>query len=103
MGAAPLSDGRAELGPVLPPSLTVHGQALELLALARRAEEFSRAGQSDLPLAMRQLEQMRAILGPGHDPAAAERPRCGCPQIVVERVNRGGTCGRGGCPYGGDF
>lgn len=29
--------------------------------------------------------------------------RCSCPLHVVERVvMRGGACGGGGCPYGGD-
>lgn len=32
-----------------------------------------------------------------------ERQRCGCKPEVYERVQRGGTCGMGGCPYGGDF
>lgn len=31
------------------------------------------------------------------------RPSCGCSTEVYERVQRGGTCGKGGCPYGGDF
>lgn len=32
------------------------------------------------------------------------RPRCGCPTATIERVIRDhGTCGMGGCPYGGDF
>jgi hypothetical protein len=33
----------------------------------------------------------------------AGRGRCLCPLGVIERVFAGGTCGRGGCPYGGDF
>lgn len=48
---------------------------------------------NDDPRAFRQLYQQQP------DP----KPRCGCPEIVVQRVLRGGTCGRGGCPYGGDF
>ena len=31
------------------------------------------------------------------------KPRCGCSAEKVDRVQAGGTCGRGGCPYGGDF
>ena len=34
--------------------------------------------------------------------AAPPRSACLCPQETVDRVNRGGTCGMGGCPYGGD-
>lgn len=30
-------------------------------------------------------------------------PRCGCPAETWDLVMAGGTCGRGGCPYGGDF
>lgn len=31
-------------------------------------------------------------------------PRCRCPTATVERVIRDhGTCGMGGCPYGGDI
>ena len=53
-----------ELGPILPPRGAVHAQALELLALAKRAEEFSGTGPTaDLALALRQLDHMRAILG----------------------------------------
>lgn len=38
------------------------------------------------------------------DAEEVSRPRCGCPSATVERVIRhGGTCGMGGCPYGGDF
>ena len=29
--------------------------------------------------------------------------RCACPAETIERVRKGGTCGMGGCPYGGDF
>ena len=94
----------AELGPVLPSRCTVHAQAVELVALAKRAEEFSGTGQTaDLGLALAQLERMRAILGTGPQAEESDRPRCGCPPIVVDRVRRGGACGRGGCPYGGDF
>lgn len=35
-------------------------------------------------------------------PPRKERAACLCPQEIVDRVNRGGTCGMGGCPYGGD-
>ena len=31
------------------------------------------------------------------------RPRCGCPAETRDRVQAGGTCAGGGCPYGGDF
>ncbi|HLY89062.1 MAG TPA: hypothetical protein VKQ27_08765 [Acetobacteraceae bacterium] len=32
------------------------------------------------------------------------RPRCGCPTETVRRVIQDhGTCGMGGCPYGGDI
>lgn len=32
------------------------------------------------------------------------RPRCGCSSETVRRVLvEHGTCGGGGCPYGGDF
>ncbi len=31
------------------------------------------------------------------------RIRCGCASEVVHRVQQGGVCGMGGCPYGGDF
>jgi hypothetical protein len=58
----------ADLGPVLPSRCAVHAQAVELVALAKRAEEFSGAGPTaDLGLALRQFERMRAILGEGHD------------------------------------
>lgn len=31
-------------------------------------------------------------------------PVCGCSDEIVQRVTvDGGTCGRGGCPHGGDF
>jgi hypothetical protein len=94
----------AELGPVLPSRCAVHAQAVEMVALAKRAVEFSGTWQTaDLGLALKQFEHMRAILGPGAQAAGSGGPRCGCPRIVVERVLRGGTCGRGGCPYGGDF
>lgn len=29
-------------------------------------------------------------------------PQCGCKPEVIRRVELGGTCGMGGCPYGGD-
>lgn len=29
-------------------------------------------------------------------------PQCGCKPEVIKRVELGGTCGMGGCPYGGD-
>jgi hypothetical protein len=35
--------------------------------------------------------------------AMEQRQRCGCSPEVVARVKRGGTCGMGGCPYGGDL
>lgn len=31
------------------------------------------------------------------------RPRCSCGPEVIARVQAGGTCAGGGCPYGGDF
>lgn len=31
------------------------------------------------------------------------RPKCSCPAETIARVEAGGTCGGGGCPYGGDF
>lgn len=34
--------------------------------------------------------------------ARDNRQRCGCAPEVYARVQRGGTCGMGGCPYGGD-
>ena len=53
-----------ELGPVLPSRCAVHAQAVELRALAARAEEFSSTGPTaDLSLALRQFDHMRAILG----------------------------------------
>lgn len=30
-------------------------------------------------------------------------PLCSCPPEVIARVQAGGTCAGGGCPYGGDF
>lgn len=37
------------------------------------------------------------------DKREIERPRCGCPSETVRRVLvKHGTCGMGGCPYGGD-
>lgn len=32
-----------------------------------------------------------------------DRIRCGCSREVYERVQAGGVCGKGGCPYGGDL
>lgn len=31
------------------------------------------------------------------------RSRCSCSPEVIARVQAGGTCAGGGCPYGGDF
>jgi hypothetical protein len=98
------SPARSDTGPVLPPRSAIQAQARELKALAMRAEEFAGGGPTaNLAAALLQFERMRAILGPAPEAAASVRPRCGCPQVVVDRVERGGTCGRGGCPYGGDF
>lgn len=60
-----MAEGRDDLGPALPPRAAVHAQAVELQALAARAVEFSGPGPTaDLGLAVRQLERMRAVLGP---------------------------------------
>lgn len=37
------------------------------------------------------------------DAVRSGRTKCLCSPDVVERVQQGGTCGMGGCPYGGDF
>ena len=53
-----------ELGPVLPSRLAVYGAAVELLALARLAVEFTAPGPHvDLPRAVRQLTRARVLLG----------------------------------------
>lgn len=53
-----------ELGPVLPPRGEIYAIAAELLALARLAVEFSCAGaHSDLPRAVKKLNEARALLG----------------------------------------
>ena len=59
-------DARAELGPALRPRVAVHVQAVELLALARLAVEFSTPGPMlDLARAETQIARMRAELGCG--------------------------------------
>jgi len=50
----------------LPPRYVVRQQAMELLALAQRAVEFSGNGPThDLQAALRQFERARALLGVG--------------------------------------
>lgn len=58
----------------------------------------------------RQHTQQAALahmLQAGHERTDEEhiaRPLCGCPSATARRVIiEHGTCGRGGCPYGGDF
>ena len=61
------SRAQAELGPALRPRVAVHVQAVELLALARLAVEFSTSGpMRDLRRAELQIERMRAELGGVH-------------------------------------
>lgn len=56
----------AETGPVLRPRCLIHVQAVELMALARLAVEFSTPGRTlDLVRAERQLQSMRAVLDGG--------------------------------------
>lgn len=40
---------------------------------------------------------------PKRGPGRPRKILCGCRPEVVRRVQAGGTCGMGGCPYGGDF
>ncbi|MEO5586079.1 MAG: hypothetical protein ABIQ81_00130 [Novosphingobium sp.] len=47
------------------------------------------------------LDAMRAAYAARYP--TPERPKCHCPAATIARVERGGTCGGGGCPYGGDF
>lgn len=53
-----------DLGPRLPSRFEVYRTANELARLAQVAREYSGAGRSvDLPLALRQLDAARAVLG----------------------------------------
>lgn len=55
-----------ETGPNLPPRGAVYAQAAEVYALARLAMENTLSGgHTDIPRALRQLEQIRIVLGKG--------------------------------------
>jgi len=57
---------QAELGPVLPSRASVRMKAREIMVLAKRAEEFASDGPTtDLQMALRQLEHIRAVVGEG--------------------------------------
>lgn len=52
------------------------------------------------------LEALRILLAgqPRTNAQEIALPRCGCGSETVRRVLiENGVCGRGGCPYGGDF
>lgn len=66
MASGPISGAQSELGPALPPRCEVYAKAVELQVLARRAIYFSCPGPKvDLPLALKQLDAARALLGEG--------------------------------------
>lgn len=47
--------------------------------------------------------RLKAAVAPRSDEQEIARPRCGCQTATVRRVIQDhGTCGMGGCPYGGD-
>ena len=55
-----------EIGPSAMPRCRVYRDARELQALAAMAVELSTQGpRADVPRAMKMLDRMRAILGPG--------------------------------------
>lgn len=61
-------DAFADLGPSLPPRAEVHALAAEIQVLARRASDFSCTGHKvDLPMALKQFDRIRALLGPSFD------------------------------------
>jgi len=67
MDPAP-SPALAELGPQLRPRTAVYVQAVELLALARLAVEFSTSGPTlDLARAEKQIIRIRAVVGVDSD------------------------------------
>jgi hypothetical protein len=66
-------DAFAELGPSLPPRAEVYAMAVELQIIARRMIDFSCPGPKvDLPLALKQADRARALLGPGEGEARAD-------------------------------
>lgn len=74
----------ASIGPVLPSKAEVWTQARRIRHLAARAMEFAGKGPtSDLQLALKEMDAIRAVLGAGIEPAdvgetAAVRGGTGC-------------------------
>ncbi len=84
----------------------------------RECEHFARAAIAALTPASDRIAELEAAVvrltmalemerGRGQPRGEAaehdKRKLCLCPLATIARVELGGTCGRGGCPYGGDF